>query len=319
MNNNTNGILDTRLSQNLVKEFNIPANIEYGEHSPFKIGGGNAIWITHIPPNVKVWFSTNQNKDDAQRLDYMNRGMRYLEIGNEGITRIYDNFYIFTEGTDDNDFIKVCVSTEGANVEPILSSNTNQIDQVDMVGKIETIDTIKKIEDNGFDFGSLESLIRFGRQYKIIENINLYTGYYIGNSNTPELSYMSYKTFNNGSNLSYGISCDYNGFYTDDLQKVTEKYKNTNYFLIVKLKITAQYDGSNNNAWQHFTFYSDNVHIKSPKLSPNLRNVCIDMILEQKLSNSAYTFFDAPKQSVNDILADMYIVSSFDAAVIDKQ
>lgn len=142
MNNNTNGILDTRLSQNLVKEFNIPANIEYGEHSPFKIGGGNAIWITHIPPNVKVWFSTNQNKDDAQRLDYMNRGMRYLEIGNEGITRIYDNFYIFTEGTNDNDFIKVCVSTEGANVEPILSSNTNQIDQVDKVGKIETLDIL---------------------------------------------------------------------------------------------------------------------------------------------------------------------------------
>lgn len=144
--NLTNGTLDTRLDQNLVKEFNIPANKEYNKFNPFKIGGGNAIWITHIPPNVKVWFSTNQNFDNAQRLDYMNRGMRYLEIGGEGMTRIYDNFYIFTEGVVDDDFIKICVSTQGANVEPILSSNTNQIDQVDAVGKIGSVNLIKSIE-----------------------------------------------------------------------------------------------------------------------------------------------------------------------------
>ena len=142
----TNGTLDTRLSQNLVKEFEIPANKEYDKFNPHKIGGGNAIWITHIPPNVKVWFSTNQNFDNAQRLDYMNRGMRYAEIGSEGITRIYDNFYIFTEGTDENDIIKICVSTYGSEVEPILSSNTNQIDQVDAVGKIGAVDLVKSIE-----------------------------------------------------------------------------------------------------------------------------------------------------------------------------
>ena len=142
----TNGTLDTRLSQNLVKEFEIPANKEYDKFNPHKIGGGNAIWITHIPPNVKVWFSTNQNFDNAQRLDYMNRGMRYAEIGSEGITRIYDNFYIFTEGTDENDTIKICVSTYGSEVEPILSSNTNQIDQVDAVGKIGAVDLVKSIE-----------------------------------------------------------------------------------------------------------------------------------------------------------------------------
>ena len=142
----TNGTLDTRLSQNLVKEFEIPANKEYDKFNPHKIGGGNAIWITHIPPNVEVWFSTNQNFDNAQRLDYMNRGMRYAEIGSEGITRIYDNFYIFTEGTDENDTIKICVSTYGSEVEPILSSNTNQIDQVDAVGKIGAVDLVKSIE-----------------------------------------------------------------------------------------------------------------------------------------------------------------------------
>ena len=141
----TNGTLDTRLSQNLVKEFEIPANKEYDKFNPHKIGGGNAIWITHIPPNVKVWFSTNQNFDNAQRLDYMNRGMRYAEIGSEGITRIYDNFYIFTEGTDENDTIKICVSTYGSEVEPILSSNTNQIDQVDAVGKIGAVDSVKQL------------------------------------------------------------------------------------------------------------------------------------------------------------------------------
>ena len=141
----TNGTLDTRLSQNLVKEFEIPANKEYDKFNPHKIGGGNAIWITHIPPNVKVWFSTNQNFDNAQRLDYMNRGMRYTEIGSEGITRIYDNFYIFTEGTDENDTIKICVSTYGSEVEPILSSNTNQIDQVDAVGKIGAVDSVKQL------------------------------------------------------------------------------------------------------------------------------------------------------------------------------
>lgn len=174
----TNGTLDTRLDQNLVKEFNIPANKEYDKFNPFKIGGGNAIWITHIPPNVKVWFSTNQNFDNAQRLDYMNRGMRYLEIGNEGMTRIYDNFYIFTEGVVDDDFIKICVSTQGANVEPILSSNTNQIYQVDLVGCIDDIgkNFQRKIAESIQSFYAAPKLLytylMSGEYQRLVETVN---------------------------------------------------------------------------------------------------------------------------------------------------
>lgn len=131
-----NGTLDTRLPQNIIRNFKIPANVEHGKLNPFKIGGGNAIWATYFPPNVKVWFSTNPNFDGAQRLDYMNRGMRYNSIGKDGLIQQYDNFYIFTEGTWD-DVIKIAVSTQGDIVEPILSSNTGDIDSVGRVASIQ--------------------------------------------------------------------------------------------------------------------------------------------------------------------------------------
>lgn len=130
-----NGTLDTRLPQNIIRNFEIPANVEHDKLNPFKIGGGNAIWATHLPPNVNVWFSTNPNFDNAQKLDYMNRGMRFMSIGSDGLQQQYDNFYIFTEGTW-NDTIKIAVSSQGDMVEPILSSNTGDIENVGRVAAI---------------------------------------------------------------------------------------------------------------------------------------------------------------------------------------
>lgn len=130
-----NGTLDTRLPQNIIRNFEIPTNIEYDRLNPFKIGGGNAIWATYFPPNVKVWFSTTPNFDSAQRLDYMNRGMRFNAIGSDGLQQQYDNFYIFTEGKWD-DVVKIAVSSQGDMVEPILSSNTGDIDSVGRVASI---------------------------------------------------------------------------------------------------------------------------------------------------------------------------------------
>lgn len=130
-----NGTLDTRLPQNVIRNFEIPANVEHDKLNPFKIGGGNAIWATHLPPNVSVWFSTNPNFDNAQKLDYMNRGMRFMSIGSDGLQQQYDNFYIFTEGTWD-DSIKIAVSSQGDMVEPILSSNTGDIENVGRVAAI---------------------------------------------------------------------------------------------------------------------------------------------------------------------------------------
>lgn len=130
-----NGTLDTRLPQNIVRNFEIPANVEHDKLNPFKIGGGNAIWTTHLPPNVNVWFSTNSNFDNAQKLDYMNRGMRFNAIGADGIQQQYDNFYIFTEGTWD-DVIKISVSSQGDMVEPILSNNTGDIENISRVAAI---------------------------------------------------------------------------------------------------------------------------------------------------------------------------------------
>lgn len=130
-----NGTLDTRLPQNIIRNFEIPANVEHDKLNPFKIGGGNAIWATHLPPNVNVWFSTNPNFDNAQKLDYMNRGMRFMSIGSDGLQQQYDNFYIFTEGTWE-DTIKIAVSSQGDMVEPILSSNTGDIENVGRVANI---------------------------------------------------------------------------------------------------------------------------------------------------------------------------------------
>lgn len=130
-----NGTLDTRLPQNIIRNFEIPTNVEHDKLNPFKIGGGNAIWATHLPPNVNVWFSTNPNFDNAQKLDYMNRGMRFMSIGSDGLQQQYDNFYIFTEGTW-NDTIKIAVSSQGDIVEPILSNNTGDIENVGRVAKI---------------------------------------------------------------------------------------------------------------------------------------------------------------------------------------
>lgn len=139
-----NGTLDTRASQYLVREEVISAKQEYGRFNPKKISGGNAIWITNIPPNVKVWYSTDNNFEHKQRLDYMNRGTRYSTIGQQGQTQLFDNFYIFTEGTADEDIL-INVASSGDAVTPILSSNTNQIDQVDAVGKIGTLESINSL------------------------------------------------------------------------------------------------------------------------------------------------------------------------------
>lgn len=139
-----NGTLDTRASQYLVREEVISAKQEYGRFNPKKISGGNAIWITNIPPNVKVWYSTDNNFEHKQRLDYMNRGTRYSTIGQQGQNQLFDNFYIFTEGTADEDIL-INVASSGDSITPILSSNTNQIDQVDAVGKIGSLDLIQSL------------------------------------------------------------------------------------------------------------------------------------------------------------------------------
>lgn len=138
--------LDKRLSETLLKLVKIPCNKEYGKFNAFKCEGGNGITILNIPPNVKVFFNFIDRYDTRIPLDYMTRGWRFSEIGTEGLTKLYDNFFIYTEGTDKNDEIILAISSAESNVLPMLSSNTNQIDQVDAVGKIGTINTLNLVK-----------------------------------------------------------------------------------------------------------------------------------------------------------------------------
>ena len=134
----TNGTLDTRLSQNLTKTYEIPCNIEYDRFSSFKVGGGNGIWLVHCPSGVKAYFATENNFDKKTPLNDENRGMRFAEIGAEGITKLYDNFYIFTEGKSADDKLIITVSSQESAVEPILGNASGNIAKLDEVGGFST-------------------------------------------------------------------------------------------------------------------------------------------------------------------------------------
>lgn len=134
----TNGTLDTRLKQELTQKFEIPCNIEYDRFSGFRIGGGNGIWLVHCPSGVKAYYATENNFDKKIPLNQENRGMKYAEIGNEGITKLYDNFFIFTEGTSADDKLIIMVSSQESAVEPILGNASGNIAQLDEVGGFST-------------------------------------------------------------------------------------------------------------------------------------------------------------------------------------
>ena len=134
----TNGTLDTRLSQNLTKTYEIPCNIEYDRFSSFKVGGGNGIWLVHCPSGVKAYFATENNFDKKTPLNDENRGMRFAEIGAEGITKLYDNFYIFTEGKSADDKLIITISSQESAVEPILGNASGNIAKLDEVGGFST-------------------------------------------------------------------------------------------------------------------------------------------------------------------------------------
>lgn len=129
-----NGTLDTRLSQNLIHTYRIPCNVEYTKLRPFKIGGGNGIYIAHRPSGVKVWYATENNFESRKRLDSENRGTQYAEIGKEGLTKLYDNFYIYTEGTSADDKLEIEVTSAESSITPLLGNASGRIDEVESLG-----------------------------------------------------------------------------------------------------------------------------------------------------------------------------------------
>lgn len=129
-----NGTLDTRLNQNLVHTYRIPCNVEYTKLKPFKIGGGNGIYIAHRPSGVKVWFATENNFESRKRLDSENRGVQYREIGSEGLNKLYDNFYIYTEGTSADEVLEIEVTSAESSITPLLGNASGRIDEVESIG-----------------------------------------------------------------------------------------------------------------------------------------------------------------------------------------
>lgn len=135
---------NNRLSSTLANNIKLDSNVE---HEAEKIAGGNIIWLVNRPAGVKIYVNSTPDRTGALVLNEANRGYKWEELGEYGSLKLYDNFYIWTEGTNlNNEKIELQISPNADIITPILGNTADKINSVSSVGSIGNIANIDKIK-----------------------------------------------------------------------------------------------------------------------------------------------------------------------------
>ena len=119
---------NNRLSSTLANNIKLDSNVE---HEAEKIAGGNIIWLVNRPAGVKIYVNSTPDRTGALVLNEANRGYKWEQLGEYGSLKLYDNFYIWTEGTNlNNDKIELQVSPNADIITPILGNTADKIDKI---------------------------------------------------------------------------------------------------------------------------------------------------------------------------------------------
>lgn len=136
---------NNRLSSTLANNINLDSNVE---HEAEKIAGGNIIWLVNRPAGVKIYVNSTPDRTGALVLNEANRGYKWEQLGEYGSLKLYDNFYIWTEGTNlNNDKIELQVSPNADIITPILGNTADKIAAVESVDFIKNIRSVDKSID----------------------------------------------------------------------------------------------------------------------------------------------------------------------------
>lgn len=122
---------NNRLSSTLANNIKLDSNVE---HEAEKIAGGNIIWLVNRPAGVKIYVNSTPDRTGALVLNEANRGYKWEELGEYGSLKLYDNFYIWTEGTNlNNEKIELQISPNADIITPILGNTADKIDKIDTI------------------------------------------------------------------------------------------------------------------------------------------------------------------------------------------
>ena len=136
---------NNRLSSTLANNIKLDSNVE---HEAEKIAGGNIIWLVNRPAGVKIYVNSTPDRTGALVLNEANRGYKWEQLGEYGSLKLYDNFYIWTEGTNlNNDKIELQVSPNADIITPILGNTADKIAAVESVDFIKNIRSVDKSID----------------------------------------------------------------------------------------------------------------------------------------------------------------------------
>lgn len=125
---------NNRLSSTLANNIRLDSSKEYEAE---KIAGGNIIWLVNRPAGVKIYVNSTPDRSGALVLNEANRGYKWEQLGNYGDLKLYDNFYLWTEGKNINgDLIELQVSPNADIITPILG---NTADKIDKISEVESI------------------------------------------------------------------------------------------------------------------------------------------------------------------------------------
>lgn len=107
-------------SSELTQIVTLPCNIEYKAK---EITGGNYIKLVNADfANVSIYFNTKKDRSTAKILNNSNRGLIWKEANPiTGEAYLYNNFYIWTEGTSTTDLV-LEVSSNGEILTPLLGN-----------------------------------------------------------------------------------------------------------------------------------------------------------------------------------------------------
>lgn len=122
---------NNRLSQTLANNIKLDSIIE---HNAEKLCGGNMIWLVSRPAGVQIYINSIPDRTSALILNEANRGYKWEDLGQYGDLKLYDNFYIWTEGTNiNNDKIEIQISPNADIITPILGNTADKIDKIDTI------------------------------------------------------------------------------------------------------------------------------------------------------------------------------------------
>lgn len=125
---------NNRLSSTLANNIKLDSNVE---HEAEKIAGGNIIWLVNRPAGVKIYVNSTPDRTGALVLNESNRGYKWEELGEYGSLKLYDNFYIWTEGIDVyNEKIELQISPNADIITPILGNTADRIENIGIVNNI---------------------------------------------------------------------------------------------------------------------------------------------------------------------------------------